>query len=117
MKLKAVLLNCTLKRSPAVSNTQALMDIVIGHLQSLDVECETLRVVDYNIPFGVESDLGEGDEWPQILEKILAADILIVGMSIWFGVRCSVAQMVIERRDGTYDPPHDGGQHPMHTEE
>ena len=47
--------------------------------------------------------MGEGDEWPQILEKILAADILIIGTSIWFGVRNSVCQMVIERLDGTYN--------------
>src|SRR4051812_15730323 len=99
MRLKAVLLNCTLKKSPEPSHTQALMDIVIGHLESLDVRCETIRVVDYNIPFGVDSDLGDGDEWPQILDEILAADILIMGMSIWFGVRSSVAQMVIERLD------------------
>src|SRR3954462_3553177 len=46
MPLKAVLLNCTLKKSPEPSHTQGLMDIVIGHLESLDVECETLRVVD-----------------------------------------------------------------------
>ena len=74
MKLKAVLLNCTLKKSPEPSNTQALMDIVIGHLESLDVECETIRVVDYNVPFGVVSDMGDGDEWPQILEKVIASD-------------------------------------------
>src|SRR4051794_10729410 len=90
------------------------MDIVIGHLESLGVECETVRVVDHHIPFGVDSDLGEGDEWPAILEKILAADILIMGMSIWFGVRCSVAQMVIERLDGTYNTTNDVGQYPMY---
>ena len=112
--LKAVLLNCTLKKSPEPSHTQGLMDIVIGHLESLDVECETVRVVDYNIPFGVDSDLGDGDEWPLILEKILAADILIMGMSIWFGVRCSVAQMVIERLDGTYNSTNSVGQYPMY---
>jgi multimeric flavodoxin WrbA len=114
MPLKAVLLNCTLKPSPEPSNTQALMDIVIGHLESLGVECETVRVVDYRIPFGVDSDLGEGDEWPAILDKILAADILIMGMSIWFGVRCSVAQVVIERLDGTYNSTNAVGQYPMY---
>jgi len=87
---------------------------VIGHLESLDVECETVRVVDYNIPFGVDSDLGDGDEWPRILDKLLAADIVIMGMSIWFGVRCSVAQMVIERLDGTYGSTNDVGQYPMY---
>ena len=105
MSLKAVLLNCTLKKSPEESNTQALMDIVIGHLESLDVSSETVRVVDYNVPFGVASDKGDGDQWPQILDKIMAADILIIGTSIWFGVRNSVCQMVIERLDGTYTTP------------
>lgn len=114
MKLKAVLLNCTLKKSPEDSNTQALMDIVIGHLDQLDIESETVRVVDYNVPFGVVSDMGDGDEWPKILEKILAADILIIGTSIWFGVRNSVCQMVIERLDGTYNSTNDVGQYPLY---
>jgi multimeric flavodoxin WrbA len=112
--LKAVLLNCTLKKSREVSNTEALMRIVIGHLEKLDVECELLRVADYEIPFGVESDMGEGDEWPKILEKVFAADILIIGTSIWFGVRSSVCQMVIERLDGTYNTSNDVGQYPMY---
>jgi multimeric flavodoxin WrbA len=114
MPLKAVLLNCTLKKSPATSNTEALMRKVIEVLESLDAECELIRVVDHNIPFGVESDMGEGDEWPPILQKILAADILIMGMSIWFGVRCSVAQMVIERLDGTYNSTNEVGQYPLY---
>lgn len=114
MKLKAVLLNCTIKKSPAVSNTQALMDRVIEILEGQGVDCESIRVVDYNIPFGVSSYEGEGDEWPQILEKVLAADILIVGMPIWFGVRSSVAQMVIERLDGTYNDTNAVGQYPFY---
>ena len=114
MHLRAMLLNCTLKKSPAESNTEALMDIVIETLESLDVECEKVRIVDYNIPFGVTSDEGDGDEWPLILEKILAAEILIIGMPIWFGVRSSVAQLVIERLDGTYNSTNDVGQYPLY---
>jgi multimeric flavodoxin WrbA len=114
LTLNALLLNCTLKKSPAESNTQALMDRVIAALEPLDVECESVRVVDYNVPYGVSSDMGDGDEWPQILEKVLAADILIMGMPIWFGVRCSVAQVVIERLDGTYNDTNDVGQYPLY---
>lgn len=114
MILKAVLLNCTLKQSPEVSNTQALMDIVVGHLEALGAECETVRVVDYDVKLGVTSDEGDGDQWPQILEKIKAAHILIVGTSIWFGVRNSVCQMVIERLDGTYNETNDVGQYPLY---
>jgi multimeric flavodoxin WrbA len=112
--LRAVLLNCTLKKSPERSHTQGLLDIVIGHMEGLGVECETVRVVDHAIPFGVSSDMGEGDEWPGILEKILAADILVIGTPIWFGVRASVAQLVIERLDGTYQDTNDVGQYPLY---
>jgi multimeric flavodoxin WrbA len=114
MELNALVLNCTLKRSPEVSNTQALIDLVTHHFDELGVAHETLRPVDYQIPFGVESDMGEGDEWPQILEKIHAADILIIGTSIWFGVRSSVAQLVIERLDGTYKSTNAVGQYPLY---
>jgi multimeric flavodoxin WrbA len=113
--LKALFLNCTLKQSPAVSNTEALIRKVCGIMEPMGVECEIVRPVDHKIRFGVLSDEGEGDEWPGILAKIKAADIIVIGSSIWFGVRSSVAQMIIERLDGTYaegDP--DTGQFPLY---
>ena len=115
MDLKAVILNCTLKKSPAVSNTEALIDKVVDLMAPLGVESEIVRVVDFNVPFGVESDLGNGDQWPLIYAKLKAADIVIIGTPIWFGVRSAVAQLVIERLDGSYD---DGdpvtGQFPLY---
>src|SRR4051794_33195327 len=114
MELSALVLNCTLKKSPEASNTQGLIDMVTAHFDDLGVRHETIRPVDYVIPFGVVSDLGDGDQWPQILEKVLAADILIMGMSIWFGVRNSVIQMVIERLDGTYESTNAVGQYPLY---
>jgi multimeric flavodoxin WrbA len=114
MKLKALFLNCTLKKSPAESNTQALMDYVIGIMEQLDTDCETVRVVDHHVPFGVTSDEGDGDEWPKILKKIEAADIVVIGTPIWFGVRGSVSQLVIERLDGTYNGTNKVGQYPMY---
>ena len=110
----ALILNCTLKKSPQVSNTEALIDIVTGNFDELGIPHETIRPVDFNIPFGVVNDMGDGDEWPQILDKILAADIVIMGMSIWFGVRNSVIQMVIERLDGSYALTNENGQYPMY---
>jgi len=115
MGLKAVFLNCTLKYSPDISNTRALIDKVVDLMTPLGVECEVLRVVDYNIKFGVTSNEGAGDLWPLLLEKIKAADIIVIGTPIWFGVRSSVAQLVLERLGGTYaegDP--DTGQFPLY---
>nr|WP_255335617.1 flavodoxin family protein [Methanosarcina sp. KYL-1] len=113
--MKALFLNCTLKKSPQVSNTRALIDKASYLFKELGVESEVIRVVDYRVAFGISSDEGEGDEWPSILEKIKACDILVIASPIWFGVRSSVAQMVIERLDGTYaegDPV--TGQYPLY---
>ena len=112
--LNAVLLNCTLKKSPAVSNTEALMRNVIAWFDTMDVTSELIRVVDYHVPFGVSSDEGDGDEWPSILARLLAADIIVLGTPIWFGVRGSVAQLVIERLDGTYEDRNAVGQYPLY---
>lgn len=112
--LTAVLLNCTLKRSPQVSNTEALMRNVVSWFDTMNVTSEIVRVVDHDVAFGVSSDEGDGDEWPRILGKILAADILVIGTPIWFGVRGSVAQMVVERLDGTYADRNDAGQYPLY---
>lgn len=113
-QLKAVLLNCTLKASPEESNTEALLKLVVKQFDSLSVESEIIRVVDYNVKPGVSSDEGEGDEWPRILQKLKSSDILVVGTPIWFGVRGSVAQRVIERLDGIYEETNDVGQFPMY---
>jgi multimeric flavodoxin WrbA len=115
MELTALFLNCTLKPSPQQSNTQALIDKVAALFGDLGVKSQTIRVVDHPVKFGVISDEGEGDEWPAILERVKACDILVIGTPIWFGVRSSVAQMVIERLDGTYvegDP--ETGQFPLY---
>jgi multimeric flavodoxin WrbA len=112
--LKAVFLNCTLKRSPEVSNTEALARKVVGWFDTMDVESEVIRIVDYNVPTGVSSDEGDGDEWPTILERIKAADILVIVTPIWFGHRSSVAQLVIERLDGTYNERNEVGQYPLY---
>ncbi len=103
-RLKTLVLNCTIKYSPEVSNTEALAQMLNKRLLEVhpDMDLEMLRVTDYNVKFGgASNDMGDGDEWPQILEKVKQADIFIMAMPIWMGVRCSVGQMVIERLDGT----------------
>lgn len=113
-EFQAVFLNCTLKRSPEVSHTGGLIRKVIEWFDRMDVESEIIRVADYNVPTGVTSDEGEGDEWPQILDRVKAAEILVIGTPIWFGVRSSVAQKVIERLDGTYQERNEAGQYPLY---
>ncbi len=113
--MKALFLNCTLKYAPETSHTEALIKKVAGLIEGMGVETEIIRVLDYKVKFGVSSDEGKGDEWPKILKKINNADILVIGSPIWFGVRSSVSQLVIERLDGTYnerDPK--TGQFPLY---
>jgi multimeric flavodoxin WrbA len=104
--LRALVINCTLKRSPEVSNTQALGDIAIGIMQRNGVTVDVVRAVDHDIAIGVEPDMTEHgwaiDEWPAIFEQVMAADILVVLSPIWLGEKSSVCTHVIERaRSGT----------------
>ncbi|GAA4341709.1 flavodoxin family protein [Mucilaginibacter gynuensis] len=100
--MKALLINCTLKPSPAFSNTGALINKAIRLLNNYGVQTEELRLVDYDVKTGTSSDEGNGDEWPAILNKIKQCDIFIVGSPIWMGHLSSTAQHVIERLDAVF---------------
>lgn len=100
MKLKALFLNCTLKKSPETSNTSAFISEAEKIFHELGVETEQVRVIDHNIKFGNTLEEGEGDEFPQIIEKVKQADIMIIATPIWRGDRSSVAKLVAERFDG-----------------
>jgi multimeric flavodoxin WrbA len=97
--VKALVLNCTLKRSPEPSNTEALAGVVAEALEGHDVETELVRLVDHDVKPGVSSDEGDGDEWPAIREKLLAAEILVVATPTWLGQPSSVAKRALERMD------------------
>ncbi|AXI08887.1 flavodoxin family protein [Oceanobacillus zhaokaii] len=109
-KLKAIILNCSLKPSTEKSNTDALLQDFIDVFEKKQVETETIRVVDYNVAFGVEDDMGNGDEWPVIANKIEQADILLVGTPVWLGEKSSVAKMVMERISGSGSKTNELGQ-------
>ncbi len=68
-----------------------------------DVTGESVRIAELNIKPGVRSDEGEGDDWPAVREKILAANILVLGTPIWLGQPSSVAKRVLERMDAFLD--------------
>lgn len=113
MALKALFLNCTLKRSPETSNTSAFIDLARKMFAELDVETEEVRVVDQNVKFGNSSDEGEGDGWPGILKKVKESDIMIIATPIWRGDRSAVAKVVAERFDGIWDEAdEETGQYP-----
>jgi multimeric flavodoxin WrbA len=97
--LQALVLCCSLKPSPAPSSSELLGREVLAALADHDVEGQLIRVVDHDVRFGVSTDEGDGDEWPAIREKLLAAQILIIATPIWMGQPSSVCKMVLERLD------------------
>src|SRR5436190_4576972 len=85
--LRALFINCTLKRSPELSHTQGLMDLSMEIMRANGVAVDGIRAIDHDIATGVWPDMTEhgwdADEWPQLFEKVLASDILVLGMPIW----------------------------------
>jgi multimeric flavodoxin WrbA len=100
--MKALIINCTLKRRPAFSNTGALAEKAAAQLEGEGFETEVIRLNDYQVLTGNSSDEGEGDQWPLILEKIKACRILIIATPIWMGNLASTSQKVIERLDAIF---------------
>jgi multimeric flavodoxin WrbA len=100
--MKALIINCTLKKSPAKSNTEALAHVLAEELDKLDVEVHTIRAVDLNILPGTTSDEGSDDDWPPIRKEILNSEILVLASPTWVGRLSSVAQRVIERLNGMF---------------
>jgi multimeric flavodoxin WrbA len=99
--LKALFLNCTLKRTPEVSHTEGLIRISRAIMERNGVATETLRPVDYRIASGVYPDMTEhgwqADDWPEIYAKVSDAHILVITTPIWLGEKSSICTQVIER--------------------
>jgi multimeric flavodoxin WrbA len=53
----------------------------------------------------------ETDDWPKIQQKVMDADILIIGTPIWLGEKSSVCTRVIERLYGYSAKLNDEGQY------
>lgn len=100
--LRAVFINCTLKRSPEVSNTQGLMDHSIALMRSRGVAVECFRFIDHDVATGVYPDMREHgwatDAWlDELWPSITAADILVIGGPLWLGDNASITRKLIER--------------------
>ena len=112
--LRALYVNCTLKRSPEVSNTAGLAALSTGIMRANGVTVDEFRAVDHDIATGVYGDMTEhgwdSDEWPALYERVLAADILVVCTPIWLGDKSSVCTRLIERLYGNSGQLNDKGQ-------
>lgn len=113
--LKAVSLNCTLKRSPEISNTAGLMDVAETIMRKQGVEVTHIRVVDHPVAQGVYPDMRdhgwEDDAWPELWKMVRAADIIIVGTPIWLGQISAVCKLLIDRLYAMSAKPNDKGQY------
>ena len=113
--LTAAFVNCTLKPSPARSHTQLLMDVAAGIMRREGVAVDAIRLVDHAVAPGVYPDMrehgAERDAWPELSDRILGADILVVGTPIWLGEKSSVCQRLIERLYAHSGQTNDRGQY------
>ncbi|MFD4948969.1 flavodoxin family protein [Streptomyces sp. NPDC058239] len=113
--LRALYLNCTLKRSPEISNTQGLIDHSRAIMEEHGVTTEVVRAVDHDIATGVWPDMREHgrqtDAWPELYEKVMAADILVLCGPIWLGDNSSVMKRVVERLYACSSILNDKGQY------
>lgn len=102
--LRALFVNCTLKRSPEPSHTQQLMEVAKAIMETQHVACKMVRATDFDIAPGVYPDMTDhgwpADEWPSLHEKVMQADILVLGTPIWLGDKSSVCTRIVERLYG-----------------
>ncbi len=113
--LRAMFINCTLKRSPEPSHTEGLVEASAALMRKHGVEVEVLRAVDHDIATGVYVDMTEHgwptDDWPAIHERVMASQILVIAGPIWLGDNSSVTKRIIERLYGGSGILNDAGQY------
>ncbi|WP_322866037.1 flavodoxin family protein [Aquicoccus sp. G2-2] len=99
--LSALYVNTSLKKEPSESHTKLLMNASDDIMVRNDVSVEHLHLLSHQVPPGVYPDMTEHgwdrDDWPRLWEKVLAADILVIGTPIWLGEESSVCRVLIER--------------------
>ena len=98
--LQILVLNGSLKHAPSISNTEEVANMVLKEMQALEpLSSEIIRLADKRIPVGLGFKESDDDEWPAIVQKIIAADIVLFATPIWWGAQSSLIQRVIERMD------------------
>jgi multimeric flavodoxin WrbA len=113
--LRALFVNCTLKPSPGLSHTGGLIDLSAGIMREHGVAVNVVRAADHDIATGVYPDMREHgasvDAWPELYDRVLEADILVLAGPIWLGDNSSVMKRVIERLYGCSSLLNDRGQY------
>ncbi|WP_369214673.1 flavodoxin family protein [Streptomyces flavofungini] len=108
--MRALALVCTLSPSPTASSSEVLAGQVLAELEKRGVDVESVRVADHDVKPGIKADMGDGDEWPALREKVLAADILLIATPIWMGHPASNCQLVLERLNADMSETDDQGR-------
>ncbi len=108
--LKAVFLLGTLKKKQVLSHTQALCEVVAEVLEKQEgVRSEIVRLRDYDIQPGTRTEIDD-DDWPKIVKKMIASDIVIFATPVWWGIQSSLIQRIIKRLDELNDELLDTGK-------
>jgi multimeric flavodoxin WrbA len=114
--LRAVYVNCTLKRSPELSHTEGLLNHSIEIMRRVGVHVDVVRLADYEVASGVYPDMREHgwehDDWPDAVWPLIErADIPVAGGPIWLGDNSSNMRKLIERLYAMSAMTNDRGQY------
>jgi multimeric flavodoxin WrbA len=112
--LRALFFNTSLKKAPSESHTKLLLNVSAEMMEKNGVAVEHVHMLSHQVPPGVYPDMTEHgwerDDWPALWEKVMAANILVVGTPLWLGEESSICRVLIERLYGMSGMLNDRGQ-------
>ena len=115
MSLSVLALNCSLKPGSEGSSSELLADQLLAEMTRQGAtSAEQVRVADSDVRPGTGADMGDGDQWPALRAKVLAADVLVIALPIWNGQPSSVAVRVFERLNAMLSETDDAGRTPLY---
>ena len=98
--LHVLTLNASLKHEPTLSNTGELASLVLDEIRALaPITTDVVRLSDATLPVGLGFREAPEDDWPDLVTRMKAADIVLFCTPIWWGGRSSLMQRLIERLD------------------
>jgi multimeric flavodoxin WrbA len=98
--LNVLALNASLKHEPTLSNTGELASLVLDEMHALaTISADVIRLSDATLPAGLGFQEAADDDWPDLVTRIKAADVVLFCTPIWWGGRSSLMQRMIERLD------------------